>query len=187
MKQHIRNKPVKWGFKLWCRCDAVSGYLYQFDMYTGRKSDTEHGLGQRGHHADKSTWTAVWSYCNTTPLQMIPVHHWGQRYFEFFGRENLTISPIALNFGPVIREPAQCAHPFNLLMVRLVHNRRNGQFSVKLWNFLLGNGPRYSYQNFTPYAPWGSPHNAIEILTLTPNNFEKLRKNFLDGGVPGAP
>ena len=46
MKQYIRNKPVKWGFKLWCRCDAVSGYLYQFDMYTGRKTDTEHGLGE---------------------------------------------------------------------------------------------------------------------------------------------
>jgi len=46
MKQYVRNKPVKWGFKLWCRCDAVSGYLYQFDMYTGRKTDTEHGLAE---------------------------------------------------------------------------------------------------------------------------------------------
>jgi hypothetical protein len=46
MKQYIRNKPVKWGFKLWCRCDAVSGYLYQFDLYTGRKMDTEYGLGE---------------------------------------------------------------------------------------------------------------------------------------------
>ncbi|CAH2321254.1 Hypothetical predicted protein [Pelobates cultripes] len=40
MKQYIRNKPVKWGFKLWCRCDAISGYLYQFGIYTGRKTDT---------------------------------------------------------------------------------------------------------------------------------------------------
>ncbi|XP_040264689.1 piggyBac transposable element-derived protein 4-like [Bufo bufo] len=46
IKQYIRNKPVKWGFKLWCRCDAISGYLYQFDIYTGRKTDTEHGLGE---------------------------------------------------------------------------------------------------------------------------------------------
>lgn len=46
MKQYIRNKPVKWGFKLWCRCDATSGYLYQFDLYTGRKMDTEYGLGE---------------------------------------------------------------------------------------------------------------------------------------------
>jgi hypothetical protein len=27
MKQYIRNKPVKWGFKMWCRCDSVTGYL----------------------------------------------------------------------------------------------------------------------------------------------------------------
>ena len=46
MKRYIRNKPVKWGFKLWCRCDAVSGYLYQFDLYTGRKTATEYGLGE---------------------------------------------------------------------------------------------------------------------------------------------
>ena len=42
----MADKPVKWGFKLWCRCDAVSGYLYQFDLYTGRKTDTEYGLGE---------------------------------------------------------------------------------------------------------------------------------------------
>jgi len=46
MKQYIRNKPVKWGFKLWCRCDAVSGYLYQCDLYTRHKTDTEYGLGE---------------------------------------------------------------------------------------------------------------------------------------------
>lgn len=46
MKQYIKSKPIKWGFKMWCRCDSKSGYLYQFDLYTGKKTDTEHGLGE---------------------------------------------------------------------------------------------------------------------------------------------
>ena len=30
MQQH-RNKPAKWGFKMWCRCAAKTGYLYEFE------------------------------------------------------------------------------------------------------------------------------------------------------------
>lgn len=47
MKQYVKNKPVKWGFKLWCRADSQTGYLYEFDLYTGRKnSGPEIGLGE---------------------------------------------------------------------------------------------------------------------------------------------
>ena len=47
MKQYVKGKPVKWGFKMWCRCDAKSGYLFEFDMYTGKKMDSNgHGLGE---------------------------------------------------------------------------------------------------------------------------------------------
>ncbi|GBP93697.1 PiggyBac transposable element-derived protein 4 [Eumeta japonica] len=47
MKQYIKNKPVKWGFKLWCRCDAATGYLFEFDLYTGKRtSGIEYGLGE---------------------------------------------------------------------------------------------------------------------------------------------
>ena len=53
--------------------------------------------------------------------------------------------------------------------------------------FLRGNGPRYSCQNFSTYAPSGSPYKAIEILTLTPKNFGKLGETFLVVGGPGAP
>ena len=39
-------KPVKWGMKVWCACKAKSGYLLQFDAYSGRRADgTEKGLG----------------------------------------------------------------------------------------------------------------------------------------------
>ena len=44
MRQYMRNKPIKWGFKFWFRCGAKSGYLYEFDMYLGKKGNTEFGL-----------------------------------------------------------------------------------------------------------------------------------------------
>lgn len=46
MKQYIKNKPIKWGFKMWCRCDSSTGYLFEFDLYTGRKTNAEVGLGE---------------------------------------------------------------------------------------------------------------------------------------------
>lgn len=40
------NKPVKRGFKIWARCDSNSGYLYEYEIYTGKKdNETEFGLG----------------------------------------------------------------------------------------------------------------------------------------------
>ena len=42
----MKNKPIKWGFKLWFRCGAKSGYLYEVDMYLGKKGNTEFGLGE---------------------------------------------------------------------------------------------------------------------------------------------
>ena len=35
MKQYVKNKVIKWGFKFWLRCDAITGYIYEFDIYTG--------------------------------------------------------------------------------------------------------------------------------------------------------
>ena len=47
LKQYVKGKPVQWGFKVWCRCDSKSGYLFQFDLYTGKKTGhVEHGLGE---------------------------------------------------------------------------------------------------------------------------------------------
>lgn len=46
MKQYMKNKPISWGFKLWCRCDTETGYLFQFDIYTGKKTNKQIGLGE---------------------------------------------------------------------------------------------------------------------------------------------
>ena len=45
MKQHIKSKPIKWGFKVWCCCSSTSGYPYQMDIYLGRKKTPEINLG----------------------------------------------------------------------------------------------------------------------------------------------
>ena len=34
-KQYMPKKPVKWGMKLWCLCDANTGYCLEFSVYTG--------------------------------------------------------------------------------------------------------------------------------------------------------
>jgi hypothetical protein len=34
LKQYIRNKPKKWGYKVWVR-SGVSGYMYDFEIYQG--------------------------------------------------------------------------------------------------------------------------------------------------------
>ena len=57
---------------------------------------------------------------------------------------------------------------------------------VKTLDFLLGNGPRYSHHNVIMHLrPLGSPYSALDILTLTPKNFEKLGKNVLGVGPRG--
>ncbi|XP_062521807.1 uncharacterized protein LOC134196627 isoform X2 [Corticium candelabrum] len=36
--QYMRNNPVKWGVKLYCVCDSISAYTYNFDIYTGKET-----------------------------------------------------------------------------------------------------------------------------------------------------
>ena len=33
MKQYIKNKPTKWYFKYWYRCDSETSYVYQLELY----------------------------------------------------------------------------------------------------------------------------------------------------------
>jgi len=44
--QYMKDKPVKWGIKIWKLCDQAS-YLYTFDVYTGKRGTEklEGGLG----------------------------------------------------------------------------------------------------------------------------------------------
>lgn len=51
MKQYMPMKPIKRGYKVWVRADPVTGYMSQFEMYTGKPAQTEEfasdGLGTR--------------------------------------------------------------------------------------------------------------------------------------------
>ncbi|GIY17191.1 hypothetical protein CEXT_586911 [Caerostris extrusa] len=39
MKQDMLGKPIKREYMFWARSDASSGFLYQFEVYTGKKDD----------------------------------------------------------------------------------------------------------------------------------------------------
>ena len=45
-KQYMKNKPIKWGFKWWCRCRSKTGYLYESDLYLDKRGKTELRLGE---------------------------------------------------------------------------------------------------------------------------------------------
>ena len=48
IRQYIKNKPTKWGIKLWVLADSLNGYTCDFDVYRGRNAQQElspNGLG----------------------------------------------------------------------------------------------------------------------------------------------
>lgn len=48
MKQYMPLKPTKRGYKVWARADSKTGYLYQFEIYTGKQEyGAELGLGEK--------------------------------------------------------------------------------------------------------------------------------------------
>ena len=38
MKQYMKAKIIKWGYRIWKLCDATNAYVLNFDVYTGAKS-----------------------------------------------------------------------------------------------------------------------------------------------------
>lgn len=46
MKQYMPDKSVKRGYKCWTRADE-SGYVCEFQIYTGKAESTEKQLGAR--------------------------------------------------------------------------------------------------------------------------------------------
>ena len=41
MKQWLKMKPIKWGFKWWFQYASSTGYLYEFQLYLGGKKNIE--------------------------------------------------------------------------------------------------------------------------------------------------
>lgn len=45
-KQYIPSKPTRWGLKGWLRCDSLTGFCHQLDLYLGREQYRGIALGQ---------------------------------------------------------------------------------------------------------------------------------------------
>ncbi|KAJ8262288.1 hypothetical protein GJAV_G00164750 [Gymnothorax javanicus] len=46
LRQHMKSKPIKWGFKLFVLADAYNGYTCNFNIYQGRRGpDSGKGIG----------------------------------------------------------------------------------------------------------------------------------------------
>ena len=48
MRQYIKDKPTKWGIKLWVLADSCNGYTVDFDVYTGKaagRNVSDNGIG----------------------------------------------------------------------------------------------------------------------------------------------
>lgn len=46
-KMFLKGKPVRFGYKVWCLC-SCEGYLYNFDIYTGKSMEKSVDLGLGG-------------------------------------------------------------------------------------------------------------------------------------------
>ena len=44
MKQFMLLKPIKRGYKAWCACDSLNGFIYNIDMYAVRSDRVVQGL-----------------------------------------------------------------------------------------------------------------------------------------------
>lgn len=46
LKQYLPMKPIKRGYKVWCLVDSSNGYLYNFNIYTGKLGKREGTLAE---------------------------------------------------------------------------------------------------------------------------------------------
>ena len=63
MKQYIKSKPIKCGFKFWFHCSSKSGYLNQMNIYFGRKQTPVFNLGLGEEVVLQMTKNLEWSFC----------------------------------------------------------------------------------------------------------------------------
>ena len=57
------NKPHKWGLNAWVLSEAKIGYVWNMEMYTGKKAETEVGMTKKGCYQFVSTTVRYQSSC----------------------------------------------------------------------------------------------------------------------------
>ena len=43
IKQYMKDKPIKWGYKVFKLCDADTAYVYRLQIYTGKQDRNPDG------------------------------------------------------------------------------------------------------------------------------------------------
>ncbi|CAF1640301.1 unnamed protein product, partial [Didymodactylos carnosus] len=69
LKQYIKQKPIKRGYKVWILADTSTGYVYNFDIYSGKSIERQVPLGEH----------VVWSL--TRELSMKFYHIYFDNFF----------------------------------------------------------------------------------------------------------
>lgn len=65
IRQYIKDKPTKWGIKLWVLADSANGYTCDFDVYTGRRNaDKAPSVSRLGYDVVMKTRDTT---CTLTP------------------------------------------------------------------------------------------------------------------------
>ena len=88
MKQYSPQKTVKRSFKVWVRTDAVTRYICEFEVYTG-KTDGQPELGLGGNVVKRLTrnitghnYTVYW-----TTFSLVLLSSWTYSLMEFMHME----------------------------------------------------------------------------------------------------
>jgi len=66
IKQYMPKKPTNRGYKVWVRCDSITGYVYQFEIYTGKTDTGEVSTGLGGKLVMNLSQAVVGSGCHFT-------------------------------------------------------------------------------------------------------------------------
>ena len=69
-KQYMPAKPTKWGIKMFSLCESLTGYLYDFDVYTGKDATAP---GEKGKGL---SYKIVKALCNSI------IGHWCRVVFD---------------------------------------------------------------------------------------------------------
>ena len=122
VKQYMRNKPHKWGFKLWGREEA-SGTLSEFDVYQGASGQqskpgqlsktSEVVLSMYRYHIKSRRW---YMYIFFYTLNMMVVNAWLRhrhhaRLLKISCPNSKSCCPTSSSTRPKLADPALGIHP----------------------------------------------------------------------------
>ena len=115
--QYLPAKPTKWGIKLWALCEAITGYLSRFQVYTGKE----------GGRADYRL-----SFRVVTDLLAHLTHQNLRVYFDnFYTGKELLLFLLARGIYAYRTIRANCRGlPINLLPRNLPNNMRRHDYRV---------------------------------------------------------